>query len=103
MLFWIIKEKKHLEFLRLIYTFGVSLRERTGSRIDLHVEHAFEVIHHLKMFRCIILVYNSRHYVCLFGDFRPIREFFTHMETSITSDGLQILTFVRRALMTIEQ
>ena len=31
--------------------------------------------------------------VRLFGYFRPSREFFTHMETTITGEGLQILTY----------
>ena len=36
-------------------------------------------------------------FVCLFGFFRPTREFFTHMETSPAGEGLQIFTFDRHS------
>ena len=36
-------------------------------------------------------------FVCLFGVFRPTREFFTHMETSPAGEGLQIFTFDRHS------
>ena len=34
-------------------------------------------------------------FVCFFGLFRPIREFFTHLET-IAVEGLHILTYARQ-------
>ena len=44
------------------------------------------LVHWYVMFVCLFL--------CLFGGFRPIREFFTHGDANMTGEGLQILTNV---------
>ena len=36
-------------------------------------------------------------FLCLFGVLRPTQEFFTHIETAITGEGLQILSYAKHS------
>lgn len=45
----------------------------------------------------LIFLYCIKLLVCLFEVFRPTQGFFTHMEASITKEGLQILTHTRQS------
>ena len=62
-------------------------------KLKFHSKHCFYYSYLDESFSFNI---NST-YVCLYGVFRPTREFFTHSEKSPLPLGLQILTYARHS------